>query len=249
MLKNIVTLIFFLTAICAQSAEESAFLVSKENPKKFSAHVNKAIDLVRKADLNIITISQKEALASDLENYCLDPDYDDTLQVVYKKITTDIIVNCYSERENQRVKSFYFQVDNANSKLIDALVADTTAEPNNGKKDNLNIIFKEVTTVAGTSIFSALVAQNVFKGQHDKPKHAAVSAFMSSIVTAASYHFFKMSPQKSAVVGFVTSCAIGLTKEIWDKGQKSHTSDINDMKANLIGCALGALGMKLSLEF
>jgi len=249
MFKKSILILCLLVSGTSYARQDLAQFVLKEKHDDFISHVQYLVHLIDQISTRDKLATQNNNFVELLNMYCLDQDFEDHLQMIHKNSSIQYTLNCSRSDLDTPNKIFYFVVDISNLKVIEAFVVDSSLEEYSKNKQNINFVIRQVIAVAGSTALSGVLAQGVFNGQSDKLKHSAVSALMSSVVTSASYHYFKTSPKKSAIIGFATSCAIGLTKEIWDRGQKNHTSDVRDMKANLIGCALGAFGMKIALEF
>jgi len=81
----------------------------------------------------------------------------------------------------------------------------------------------------------------------DKLKHFAVSALFSCGTTFVSNRHFDYKKEKSMIIGFSFSVAIGGAKEAVDSKKPEETSSVKDFIWDMAGAAAGALIVGFSL--
>ena len=81
----------------------------------------------------------------------------------------------------------------------------------------------------------------------DKLKHFAMSAVFAGGTTFISNNHFDFRKEKSMVIGFSFSVAIGGAKEVADSNFPEETSSVKDFIWDIVGAAAGALIVGSSL--
>jgi hypothetical protein len=210
-----------------------------------------------------------EEIIEDFSAYCLDSDFTD--KVAWRRGTGDSLwlqFSCLKDGEYPAIRERLFvmtvSADSAkpmtsnlqtNWSLIDLRLLSANIEP--GSKLELKPISESgmkspvaraVVAISGAVLLSTFVANRAMPGQQDKKFHSGVSGILAA--GAASYfHFVQdMSLEKSALAGGAVSLLIGGAKEALDPTWGGHRSK-QDMKANLMGAALGSVTVYLTFKF
>lgn len=222
-----------------------------DTTESLKIYINKIVnDEIKKNKLKIV---------SQFLNICGDNDFaDDVIITKNQDDKNHLVFTCFSGYDVKSGLSFIFDTDDLTHQITGFSQIEIVKNENSNiefsdlkktDQSNFKLILKESSVLVASAATSALAAKTIFTGQQDKPKHAVLSSLISSIVTSAAHHFFKLSPKKSALVGFSVCSAVGIGKEIWDKFHPGHTPDVQDFAADLIGCGSGSLGMSLVVEY
>lgn len=111
-----------------------------------------------------------------------------------------------------------------------------------------NAITRATIAISGAMLLSAAAAKGQYPGQRDKVLHAAGTGLVAA-GSAAYFHFVEeMSPERAALAGGALSILLGAAKEAADPYSGGVRSR-HDMKANLLGGALGSVTVYLSFKF
>lgn len=119
------------------------------------------------------------------------------------------------------------------------------AETARVQRDLARTIALRTAGVATGTVAAGATAAVLFPGQRDKMKHAAGCAAISSTVAAVTGR---------PVVGFATAAGVGVAKELIDgsrlnpRGHRDFRLN-GDLGADLLGAALGAATMGITIKF
>jgi hypothetical protein len=150
-----------------------------------------------------------------------------------------------SEKPNEGT-TFTFALDQRYGNLILAKQFDFKREVAAGNKSRIVMI--QTAAFFGSAAAAVGVAAKVFPGETDKKLHAGTSAGMAAAIASVARHYFGLSKNMSMLAGGLGSCTIGAAKESADPYIHGHRSR-DDMKADIIGCILGAVGARIAFEF
>ncbi|MDZ4082130.1 MAG: hypothetical protein U1E10_04280, partial [Bdellovibrionales bacterium] len=208
-------------------------------------------------------------IMDDFASYCLDSDYSD--RVAWRRGNGNTLwlqFSCLKDGEYPAIRERLFvmtvspdfakPVDKklkTQWNLIDLRLLSANVEP--GSKLELkptsgmgmkSPIARAAVAISGAVLLSTMVASRSMPNQQDKALHAGVSGVLAA-GAAAYFHFVQdMSPEKSALAGGAVSLLIGASKEALDPTWGGNRSK-QDMKANMIGAALGTVTVYLSFKF
>ena len=210
-----------------------------------------------------------EVIIEDFSAYCLDSDFTD--KVAWRRGRGDSLwlqFSCLKDGEYPAIRERLFVMTvssdfakpmtsslQTNWSLIDLRLLSANIEPgsklelkSNSESGMKSSVARAAVAISGAVLLSTFVANRAMPGQQDKKLHSGVSGILAA--GAASYfHFVQdMSPEKSALAGGAVSLLIGGGKEALDPTWGGNRSK-QDMKANLIGAALGSVTVYLSFKF
>lgn len=204
-----------------------------------------------------------EAVSEEFSTYCLDSDFSD--KVAWRRRDNGEIwlqFSCLKDGEYPAIRERLFvltiaPVEGKTSawKLLDFRLLSANIEP--GSKLEFkpqetsgmrSPVARATVAITGAVLLSAIAANRSYPNQDDKIHHAVASGVLAA--GAASYfHFIKdMSPEKSALAGGAISILVGGGKEALDPVFNGVRSK-HDMKANMLGVALGTVTVYLSFKF
>ena len=253
MFKGIVSIaLVCLTATTGFTQEHRAGmkLIPKASTEEFIQYFRRIGEVIQnaKADLSnddsaaLQKVQRISAMEEKFKRLCGDQDYED--EIITNQSTTNAVsisFTCYENNSLKEGSSFIFELDE-DSKLsnFSEVVVQNNGTASNDKK-LVKIIFRESIALVAATTLSVLTAKMMLPGQADKMKHAGVSAIMSSLITSAAYHFFKVSPKKAGVMGLSACLLVGAGKEWYDsKHPDRHDAEMNDFLADSVGCVSGA---------
>jgi hypothetical protein len=217
--------------------------------QKGSVTFSLAFDLVRGATNGLIS-DQNLSTFMHFEEICGDKDSVDMAEWRNESVgNLTLIFNCLDDSAAESLNhgsSFTFVFDSSTRALVSAQEFEFIREKSSSSRTRITIM--ETTAVLGSSFAAAATAARIFPGETDKKLHSGLSASMAAALTSVAYHYYGFSKNQAAFIGGSSSCLIGGAKEIVDPYVGGHRSGA-DFKADLIGCALGAIGMRLAIEF
>ena len=219
----------------------------------------KAINLNRTPYVDSVDAGRSvtaESIRDDFSTYCLDSDYSD--KVAWRRGQSGEIwlqFSCLKDGEYPAIRERLFSLTIAHGDLIDFRLLSANIEPGatlevkatsvGGMKSP---IARATVAITGAILLSAAGAKRSYPGQDDKVHHSVASGVLAA-GTAAYFHFVhEMSPEKAALAGGALSVLIGGSKEALDPHFTGVRSK-HDMKANLIGAAIGTVTVYLTFKF
>jgi hypothetical protein len=208
-------------------------------------------------------------IVEDFTAYCLDSDYSD--KVAWRRSAGEALwlqFSCLKDGDYPAIRERLFvlsvspdraQLLDSKSQtrwsLVDLRLLAANVEPGStieltpssglGMKSPLA---RAAVAISGAVLLSTFAADRAMPGKRDSILHSGASGLLAASA-AAYFHFVQdMSPEKSALAGGAVSLLIGGAKETLDPSFGGNRSK-GDMKANLIGAALGTVTVYLSFKF
>lgn len=199
-------------------------------------------------------------IQSEFSTYCADGDFADRVFWI-KKSENSILLqfSCVKDGEQPRLQERLYSALVVNQPRtgiwqlaeLKMLAADLEPEAEFRFKpasESSNAITRATVAISGAVLMSAAAAKNRFPGQPDKVYHAVATSLIASGSAAYLNMAEEMSPESAALAGGALSILLGAAKEVADPyigGNRSR----QDMKANLIGGAIGSVTVYLSFKF
>lgn len=199
-------------------------------------------------------------IQSEFSAYCADGDFADRVFWVKKSENSLLLqFSCVKDGEQPRLQERLYSALVVNPPGFEAwrlvelkmLAADLEPEaefrfkPASGSG---SAITRATIAISGAVLMSASAARKQFPGGPDKVYHAVATSLIASGSATYLNMVEEMSPERAALAGGALSLLIGAAKETADPyigGNRSR----QDMKANLLGGAIGSLTVYLSFKF
>lgn len=149
---------------------------------------------------------------------------------------------------------FIFTTANQSSQLVDLQVVQISTEvaPETDTKYTLKMkdAGQIILAVGLSTLASGLLAHFAYPGQNDKLQHILIGNIIAATGTLLAYYGFKLTENQAFLVGFGLAIIAGVLKELYDKNHKSsHTPDAHDGYATAAGGLLGALAIRIKIEY
>ena len=246
----------FIFAACqgqAQQIKESMALIPKQSSESYLENLTLLDEKIQNSKTQIEDAEKLQTLFRVEESFkkiCADQDFADQVVVINKKDSSmSLTYTCFDNYDDEQGKAFIFEIGQS-SELVSFSEVAVEKEISAAKKQGLKLIFKESVALVASSALTYGVSKVLYPGELDKLKHATISSLLGSVITASASYFFKVSPKKAALIGISGCGLIGIAKEIYDsKRPEKHTADIRDFGADMVGCTVGSIGMKIAIEF
>lgn len=141
--------------------------------------------------------------------------------------------------------------ENLKDLQINELKTNAKAEAIDPHKLTVKDAAEVAVAVAASTLASGLLAKQVYAGEQDKFLHATAGSLVAAAATLLSYYGFKMTKNQAAIIGFATSVAVALLKEYaYDAAHRdTHTVDIRDAGATVMGGGIGTFFIRLKFEW
>ncbi len=187
-------------------------------------------------------IDELNQVATDLKNHCFEGQSSQSrVEWITQESTRISTFVCFQRGNLDQAKSITIRQSlNAFSEGQDLLAATSS---------DLHIAVDECTKrpflylsqtvgIGASTFIASIAAKKIMNDGGDKQWHAGASALMVSAFGSVLFNRFGFSAAESATYGAIASCSIGLLKEVTDP-MMNRVGEKADMKANLIGCAIG----------
>lgn len=210
-----------------------------------------------------------EEIVEDFTTYCLDSDFSD--KVAWRRNAGDALwlqFSCLKDGEYPAIRERLFvlavspdRVQPFDSKLqtrwslVDLRLLAANIEPGSTIELTPSLglgikspVARAAVAISGAVLLSTFAARKAMPGERNNVFHSGASGLLAA-GTAAYFHFVQdMSPEMSALAGGAVSLLLGGGKEALDPKFGGNRSK-GDMKANLLGAALGTVTVHLSFKF